>query len=149
LATEDLPMRRRRATAVLLVIAACSGAEAEHAGSEETPTAWSGPPVHGDLEVMESQPPQYAVAVRVDAPTGGHELQFVDVAGDPARPEVRFQLTVPGQDEFVTQARTELIARARLASRPDRVEIRISTVQRGVHYFQAPPFELASVLRPR
>src|SRR5690606_29337731 len=41
----------------------------------EPAEGYDGPPVTAVLEVMESFPEQYAVAVEVTAPTGGHELE--------------------------------------------------------------------------
>ena len=111
---------------------------------------FEGPEVRAILEVMESHPPQYAVAVELVAPSGGHELRHDETVwrADPGRDvaEVRLRLETPGQEEPVTMALETLRERVALERAPDLVEVRIATWQRGVQYLVAPEYELADVL---
>lgn len=146
---------------ILFVLAAvlahgCSNAPEEPTVSDPEPRAdqgapdldYEGPPVRAVLEVMESEPPQYAVSVEVQVPTAGWELDLVDVREEGDALVVELKLTEPAADELVAQVIQTKTARAKLDREPDVVQVRVSRWQRGVQYLVPPAARLAAVLRP-
>lgn len=119
-------------------------------GSPADPEAdrpdWDGPPLRAELETMESEPPQFAVAITVEAPTLGHDLELVEVGRDGGTTVVTLKLTEPGADEVVGQmVQTERV-RVPLDHAPERVLVRVSRWQRGTQYLVPPEARLAAVL---
>ena len=116
--------------AFLVVLSGCGPAAGDHSSAMpkpgptgrvvEQPKPWEGPPATVELEVMESLPQQFAVTLRVQAPSGGFRLRAIGVPltirerlspvdgaakpargglgkrfGQPVRTDVRFELTLP------------------------------------------------------
>jgi hypothetical protein len=104
---------------------------------------YEGPPVEALLEVMESEPPQHALAVAVEVPTAGWELEVDGLRRDGAVTVLELKLTEPGAEELVAQVLQTKTVRVPLDERPQVFEIRVSRWRRGVEYFVAPPAKLA------
>ena len=104
---------------------------------------YQGPPVEAALEVMESEPPQYALAVAVEVPTAGWELEVDALRREGSVTVLELKLTEPGAAELVAQVLQTKTARVPLDRRPEIFEIRLSRWQRGVEYLVAPPAKLA------
>lgn len=109
---------------------------------------YEGPPVTAELEVMESDPPRYAVAIDVRVPTAGWQLELVETRDERDATVVKVQLTEPGEDEIVAQVVQTLEARATLDARPEVVHVLVSRWQRGVQYLVEPEAKLAAIVRP-
>lgn len=150
-ALADLADRPMRRLSVMIACALCACGSDPAEPGEETPTdpgpgTYAGPPVRCELEVMESQPPQYAVVVVVTAPTGGFELASEGAQTEGELAVVALRLTSPGGAEVVTQALEHKRVRVPLQGQPRRIEVRIAEWQRGVEYFVPPEHRLAEVL---
>src|SRR5690606_11780560 len=116
----------------------------------EPAEGYDGPPVTAVLEVMESFPEQYAVAVEVTAPTGGHELEHTATRkAEDGATEIELKLPTPAEGEGVTQALETLRVRVPLESRPQEVRIRVAQWMRGAHYVREPDAVLAAVIARR
>ena len=111
-------------------------ATGDAAGDSAGVRPWREPPAAAELEIMESMPEQFAVTLRVQAPSGGYALRAVGFGGgagagaDAERGEataVRFELREPPADAAVTTAIEELDARIALGTEvrfPIRVWLR-------------------------
>lgn len=108
--------------------------------------AYDGPELTATLEVMESQPPQFAVAVNVQAPSGGYELKHAETKSAGAATEVLLVLTGPGPDEMVMQMLETKSLRVPLAQVAGEVRVGVRQVRRGVAAPEA-QYALAATLR--
>jgi hypothetical protein len=117
-------------------------------GSSPATLTYDGPPLRAELEVMESQPPQYAVRVAVTPPTSGFELEHDETLSERGVTTLHFKLTTPAEDEGNSANRDPVVARVTLDEAPgDVVHVRVATWERGVQYLRPPTYELAAVVR--
>lgn len=150
-------MQRIASIAIPLLLAACGANEgAASGGGQSAPGAgggpafpadpYEGPEIEAALEVMESQPPQYALVVRAVCPSGGHELVADGVRRAGSVAQALVTLTRPGPDEMVTMAFETKSVRIPLDPAPARIEVRVATARRNVHTLVPPPYLLARVV---
>lgn len=135
----------------LLFAACCSKPTAATTGTapqdpQPMPTPYAGPKVTATLQVMESQPVQHAVAVALEAPTGGYQLVHDRTEPHGGVVRVLLTLTEPGHDEANVAMLETKHARVPLPAGKEPVEVCISTVTRGLNYIQQPPYLLAAKL---
>jgi hypothetical protein len=88
----------------------------------------------------------HELEITVQAPSGGHELQHDETKAVATGVEVLLTLTRPGKDEMVMAALETKVLRVPLGPVQGRADVRVSTVERGVHYFVAPPYQLAATV---
>lgn len=119
----------------------------EEVGEVSELETYQGPPVRAELEVMESHPEQFAVLVKVTAPTAGWILKEEGVGVEKGRTRIRLVLEEPGPDELNAAVLETLESRTVLGTKVSwPVEVLVSRRQRGVVYVQEPPYALAALL---
>jgi hypothetical protein len=111
-----------------------------------TPT-WQGPAVECSLETMESQPPQYALNVKITVQSGGYELVHDRNEAVAGGTRVLLTLTGPGPDEGVLMALEDKRLRIPLGTDPGGACLVLVRQQaRNTHYLTPPQHELARVV---
>lgn len=101
----------------------------------EEPPTWTGPAFRAAIEVMESQPPQYAVRYETTVPTGGWTMVTDDITLAGGVVTLKITLVKPGRDEIVTQALETLRDRYL----PGRADVRAVTILARLHERGATP----------
>lgn len=120
--------------------------------ADEGPTVqmnqtYDGPELTAELETMESQPPQYAVNVKVQCMTGGYDLALSTTRRHGDATHVLLVLTEPGADEMVMQVLETRQLRVLLSEVSGPIQIGVQRVKRGAKDAAPPPFKLAKTLR--
>ncbi len=128
---------------LLIALVACS----DHDGVGKNPVivpdpsieTYAGPPARADLEVMESEPLQYAISLKVEVPTGGFSLEHDTTKADAEGTWVYFSLTEPGAEENALQALQELDCREGLGAVARPIHVLVTRKTRGTPDVSTPP----------
>lgn len=125
-----------------------TGGHPEEDGTVTTkPPAYAGPELTATIETKESHPPQYALLVEINCPTGGYRVsaQPLDTQKDVRM--ARLVLVGPAADELVTQAFERHSVRVELGTARTPVQILVAEHRRNEP--MTAPFALATTVTPK
>lgn len=111
------------------------------------PPAYTGPDLTATIETMESHPPQYAVLVEINCPTGGYALTAQPLDSKDGVRMARLVLVGPGADEVVFQAFERKTVRVELGT--ERTPVQILVAQHRRNEPMTAPFALATTVTPK